>query len=112
MEGRGTWLKLTNTSRRPEIACEESSLRHDGSVSVHEHEATALIAFMLFFPLSSPQHQSLMRAAIFALSSLALLITSLAAQNVAITPSDVGVRIDVDGKLFTEYQTKDVPRPF
>lgn len=44
--------------------------------------------------------------------SLALFAAPLAAQTVALTPTDTGLRIDVDGQLFTEYHTKDVPRPF
>ncbi len=36
----------------------------------------------------------------------------LSAQTVSLKPSDNGIRIEVDGKLFTEYHIKDVPRPF
>ncbi|MDB6120579.1 MAG: hypothetical protein JWO08_4360 [Verrucomicrobiaceae bacterium] len=36
---------------------------------------------------------------------------SLHAQTVTIAPSDKGLRIDIDGKLFTEYMTKGTPRP-
>lgn len=48
-------------------------------------------------------------------SLFALLIfsaVSLCAQTVSLKPSDNGLRVEVDGKLFTEYHTKDVPRPF
>lgn len=37
---------------------------------------------------------------------------SLPAQTVTLTPGDTGLRVEVDGRLFTEYVTKDVPRPF
>ena len=47
-----------------------------------------------------------------AFSVLALLATPLAAQTVTLKQTDTGLRVDVDGQLFTEYQTKDVPRPF
>ena len=46
------------------------------------------------------------------LSVLALLAVPLAAQTVTVKPIDTGLRIEVDGQLFTEYLTKDVPRPF
>ncbi len=45
----------------------------------------------------------------------ALLFASLAAlhaETVTIAPSEQGLRIDIDGKLFTEYVVKDTPRPF
>jgi hypothetical protein len=48
-------------------------------------------------------------AAAFGLLTLA---SSALAQTVTLTQSDTGVRVDIDGKLFTEYVTKDVPRPF
>lgn len=47
-----------------------------------------------------------------ALATLSLLASSLAAQVVTMQPTDAGLRIDIDGQFFTEYQTKDVPRPF
>ena len=37
---------------------------------------------------------------------------SLQAQTVTIAPSDKGLRIEIDGALFTEYVTKDATRPF
>lgn len=46
---------------------------------------------------------------------LAFLIVSaacLSAQTVSLKPSDKGILIEIDGKLFTEYHVKDVPRPF
>ena len=46
------------------------------------------------------------------LLSLALALSlPLKAQTVAITPSDKGLRIDIDGKLFTEYMVKGTQRP-
>ena len=43
---------------------------------------------------------------------LLALATSASAQTVKLTPSDAGLKIEIDGQLFTEYVTKDVPRPF
>jgi len=46
---------------------------------------------------------------------LALLFAPLAAlhaQTVAVTPSDAGLRVEIDGQVFTEYITRDTPRPF
>lgn len=40
------------------------------------------------------------------------LSVSLHAQTVTIAPSEQGLRIEIDGKLFTEYVVKDTPRPF
>ncbi len=37
---------------------------------------------------------------------------SLSAQTVTLKPGDAGLRVEIDGQLFTEYLTKDVPRPF
>ena len=48
------------------------------------------------------------------LLSLALafaLSLPLSAQTVTIAPSDKGLRIDIDGALFTEYVTKDITNP-
>jgi cystathionine beta-lyase len=48
------------------------------------------------------------------LSAFAVLVglsLPLHAQTVAIAPSDKGVRIEVDGKLLTEYMTKGTQRP-
>jgi len=36
----------------------------------------------------------------------------LVAQTVTLTPSDAGLKVEIDGKLFTEYVTKDTPRPY
>lgn len=36
----------------------------------------------------------------------------LAAQTVTLAPSDSGLRVEIDGTLFTEYVTKETPRPF
>lgn len=47
--------------------------------------------------------------------SLVFLIASaacLSAQSVSLKPSENGLLVEIDGKLFTEYQIKDVPRPF
>ncbi len=40
-----------------------------------------------------------------------VLTTTLRAQQVTITPSEKGLRIEVDGALFTEYVTKDTQHP-
>ena len=48
---------------------------------------------------------------LFALAFLAALPFPLHAQTAAIAPSDKGVRIEIDGKLFTEYMTKGTQRP-
>ncbi|MBI4621740.1 MAG: PmoA family protein [Verrucomicrobia bacterium] len=34
------------------------------------------------------------------------------AQSVALKPSEAGLRVEIDGRLFTEYVVKDTPRPF
>ncbi|CAN5893761.1 hypothetical protein BH11VER1_BH11VER1_01530 [soil metagenome] len=47
--------------------------------------------------------------------SLVFLIASatcLSAQAVSLKPSENGLLIEIDGKFFTEYQIKGVPRPF
>ncbi len=36
----------------------------------------------------------------------------LHAQSVKLTPSDAGLKVEVNGALFTEYITKNTPRPF
>ena len=46
------------------------------------------------------------------LAALAGLPFFLTAQTVTLTPGETGMRVEVDGQLFTEYVTKDVPRPF
>lgn len=46
---------------------------------------------------------------VFALAALTL---PLSAQVVTLEPSDTGLKVNIDGQLFTEYVTKDVPRPF
>ncbi len=47
------------------------------------------------------------------LTILAALSTiSLSAQSVTLKPSDVGLRIEIDGQLFSEYIVKNTPRPF
>ena len=50
-------------------------------------------------------------AAALALGCLTI-ASSAFAQTVTLTQSDAGLRVDIDGQLFTEYVTKDVPRPF
>ena len=49
--------------------------------------------------------------ALFLSALVACLSHGLNAQTVTIAPSDQGVRIEVDGKLFTEYMTKGTQRP-
>lgn len=51
----------------------------------------------------------LVAAATFGCLTLA---SSAFAQSVTLTQGDSGLRVDIDGQLFTEYVTKDVPRPF
>ena len=49
------------------------------------------------------------------LLSLVVLIASaacLSAQTVSLKSSENGLLVEIDGKLFTEYHVKDVPRPF
>ena len=45
----------------------------------------------------------------------ALLLTQLSAlhvQTVTLKPSDVGLRVEIGGQLFSDYVTKETPRPF
>lgn len=44
--------------------------------------------------------------------SLGIVCLPLQAEVVSIKKSDLGVAVEIDGKLFTEYRVKDVPRPF
>lgn len=46
------------------------------------------------------------------LSLIALSVAPLFSQTVALKPSDNGLRVEIDGQLFTEYIVKDTPRPF
>ena len=46
------------------------------------------------------------------LAALALSSASLFSQTVTVKPVDTGLRIEIDGQLFTEYVVKDTPRPF
>ncbi len=49
----------------------------------------------------------------FRLAALLLTLTvTLRAQTVTLKPSEAGLRVEIDGQLFTEYVTKDTPRPF
>lgn len=48
-------------------------------------------------------------SAILTLLSLQLIAH---AQNVALTPSDAGLRVEIDGRIFTEYVTKETARPY
>ncbi|MEZ0386221.1 MAG: PmoA family protein [Verrucomicrobium sp.] len=51
----------------------------------------------------------------FSLSLLALVFAAaapLGAQTTTLRPVVNGMRIEIDGQLFTEYNVKDVPRPF
>lgn len=41
-----------------------------------------------------------------------LLAPPLRSQTVTLQPSESGLRVEIDGRLFTEYVVKDVPRPF
>ena len=41
-----------------------------------------------------------------------LLPAPASAQTVTLTAGDNGLKVDIDGKPFTEYVTRDVPRPF
>lgn len=43
---------------------------------------------------------------------LLFLPTPAPAQTVALKPSEAGLRVEIDGQLFTEYVVKDTPRPF
>jgi len=43
---------------------------------------------------------------------LAFSLAPLFSQSVALKPVDTGLRIEIDGKLFSEYVVKDTPRPF
>ncbi len=42
----------------------------------------------------------------------AITTAQLFSQTVVIKPSDAGLRIEIDGQLFSEYIVKDTPRPF
>ena len=42
----------------------------------------------------------------------ALWVASLSAQTVTLKPCDTGLRIEIDGQLFSEYVVKGTPRPF
>ena len=55
----------------------------------------------------------------FAMKHTLTLITALLAiplfthaQTVTLKPGDASLRVEIDGQLFTEYITKDTPRPF
>ncbi|MSR43121.1 MAG: hypothetical protein CK538_10770 [Opitutia bacterium] len=37
---------------------------------------------------------------------------ALHAQTVTLKPSDAGLRVEIAGQLFSDYVTKDTPRPF
>ena len=45
-------------------------------------------------------------------SSLLFSLASLSAQTVSLTPSDAGLRVEIDGQIFTEYVTKETARPY
>ena len=49
---------------------------------------------------------------LLALGILTVSAAVTSAQTVTLTESASGLRVDIDGQLFTEYLTKDVPRPF
>jgi methane monooxygenase PmoA-like len=53
-----------------------------------------------------------MRLPVFAALAALAVSASLFAESVTVTPSDKGMKIEVDGKLFSEYIVKDTPRPY
>lgn len=53
-----------------------------------------------------------MRHLSFLALGFGLLTAPLAAQTLTLKESDNGLKVEIDGQLFTEYVTKDVPRPF
>jgi hypothetical protein len=46
------------------------------------------------------------------LYSLVALPLAISAQIVTLKNSDAGLRVEIDGRIFTEYVVKDTPRPF
>jgi Methane oxygenase PmoA len=76
------------------------------------HKATLRAAFFCFPFLHRHLNIPLPMRFIPTYSALALLAAPLLAQTVTLKPGDTGLRVEVDGQLFTEYVTKDVPRPF
>ena len=54
-----------------------------------------------------------MKQTILVLTALLLSpLAALHAQTITLNPNDAGLRVEIDGQLFTEYVTKDTPRPF
>lgn len=49
---------------------------------------------------------------LFIFFSLAIFQVTLFSQAVALKPSDAGLRVEIDGKLFSEYVVKNTPRPY
>lgn len=66
----------------------------------------------LFFPFRSLFFIMYFPMRFLPFLALALSAFPVFAQKVTLTPDDKGLRVEIDGKLFTEYVTKDVPRPF
>ena len=54
----------------------------------------------------------MMRSPRYVLLSFALGLAPLSAQTVTLKPTDTGMRVEIDGQLFTEYVTQNTPRPF
>lgn len=53
-----------------------------------------------------------MRTRLLPLLAVTLGLGQLSAQTVTLTQGDTGLQVEIDGKPFTTYVTKDVPRPF
>lgn len=53
-----------------------------------------------------------MRPSLSFLALFLALVAPVGAQTVSLKTVDNGLRVEIDGKLFTEYVTKAVPRPF
>ena len=54
-----------------------------------------------------------MKQTILVIASLLLApLAALHAHTVTLKSSDAGLRVEIDGQLFSEYVTKETPRPF
>jgi len=54
-----------------------------------------------------------MKQTILVIAALLLApLAALHAQTVTLKPSDLGRRVEIGGQLFSEYVTKNTPRPF
>lgn len=49
---------------------------------------------------------------LFSLVAVLAMPLAAAAQKITLTPSDRGLRVEIDGKLFSEYRTTDAQRPY